>query len=194
MEPSEEMFVICKKCYSEEVAAFPADIRLYMNRARTVSAAPLSPAPEIAVCLNCGFSEFVIAPGWLSAGWLRPFRESRAAMLERLARASRGEAGVGAETAHSVAGNGVEQQDGEPGLVDKNKSKREVPFDSPAPPTRSGQALRFAQDDNKREVVRFAQDGNVSEVLRVAKDDSASVSGCGCRRSRFQRGRLDLLH
>lgn len=171
--------MICKKCYSEEVAAFPADIRLYMNRARTVSAAPLSPAPEIAVCLNCGFSEFVIAPGWLSAGWLRPFRESRAAMLERLARASRGEAGVGAETAHSVAGNGVEQQDGEPGLVDKNKSKREAPFDSPA---RSGQALRFAQDDN------------VSEVLRVAKDDSASVSGCGCRRSRFQRGRLDLLH
>ncbi len=99
----EENCVICKRCYSELVAPFPADIRLYLNRSRTVSAAPLNPPPEIAVCLDCGFSEFVVSPGWLSAGWLRPFRETPAAMLRELARTAQRPESERAETPQPAA-------------------------------------------------------------------------------------------
>jgi hypothetical protein len=95
--------VICKKCYSEMLATFPADIRLYLNRSRTVSAAPLNPPPEIAVCLDCGFSEFVVSSRWLSAGWLRPFRETPAAMLRELARTSQHEEREMDQALHPVA-------------------------------------------------------------------------------------------
>lgn len=69
----------CRHCYSESMATFPSEVRLYLNRTRTISSPPLVPAPEIVVCLDCGFSEFVIAPGWLAAGWLRSFRPAASA-------------------------------------------------------------------------------------------------------------------
>jgi len=52
----------------------PAEIRLYRNSPRTLSHPPMTPSPDIRVCLECGASEFVIPHSWLSAGWLRPLR------------------------------------------------------------------------------------------------------------------------
>jgi hypothetical protein len=52
----------------------PADIRLYRNSHRTLSHPPLTPSPDVRVCLDCGWSEFSIPHSWLSAGWLRPMR------------------------------------------------------------------------------------------------------------------------
>jgi hypothetical protein len=34
----------------------------------------MNPSPDIRVCLDCGWSEFVIPRAWLSAGWLRSLR------------------------------------------------------------------------------------------------------------------------
>ena len=39
---------------------------------------PMTPAPEIRVCLDCGWSEFSIPYAWLSAGWLHFLRKQRA--------------------------------------------------------------------------------------------------------------------
>jgi hypothetical protein len=64
--------MICKSCQSEATASFPADVRLYMNGSRTLSAPPMNPGPMVRVCLRCGASEFMVPPGWLASGWLRP--------------------------------------------------------------------------------------------------------------------------
>lgn len=132
--------MICKRCYSELVAPFPADIRLYLNRSRTVSAAPLNPPPEIAVCLDCGFSEFVVSSRWLSAGWLRAFRETPAAMLRELARTAQPAEGERADRPQPAAQPGAEtidpnrldevtaeQQDETPELVSESGCRR-TPF------------------------------------------------------------------
>jgi hypothetical protein len=66
--------VCCPKCDSEALASVPAEIRLYRNGPRTMSHPPMSPAPDIVVCLDCGWSEFSIPKSWLSAGWLRSLR------------------------------------------------------------------------------------------------------------------------
>jgi len=34
----------------------------------------MSPQPDVQICLDCGFSEFVVPEKWLSAGWLQPLR------------------------------------------------------------------------------------------------------------------------
>jgi hypothetical protein len=60
----------CPKCHSDSVAVVPAEIRFYRNRPRTLSHPPMSPAPDIQVCLDCGYSEFSVPSSWLSAGWL----------------------------------------------------------------------------------------------------------------------------
>jgi hypothetical protein len=39
----------------------------------------MTPSPDIRVCLDCGWSEFVIPRAWLSAGWLRSQRPQSAA-------------------------------------------------------------------------------------------------------------------
>jgi hypothetical protein len=62
----------CNRCQSEACNTFPADVRIYLNNSRTVSAPPMNPGPTIAVCLSCGWSEFNAPPGWLAANWLRP--------------------------------------------------------------------------------------------------------------------------
>lgn len=60
----------CPKCLSDSVSVVPAEIRLYRNGPRTLSHPPMSPSPDIHVCLDCGWSEFAIPRTWLSAGWL----------------------------------------------------------------------------------------------------------------------------
>jgi hypothetical protein len=64
--------MVCPKCESGAVSTVPAEIRLYRNTPRTLSHPPLTPSPDIQVCLDCGWSEFSIPAAWLSAGWLRP--------------------------------------------------------------------------------------------------------------------------
>jgi hypothetical protein len=49
----------------------PAEIRIYRNGPRTQSHPPVSPSPDIHVCMECGWSEFVIPSTWIST-WLKP--------------------------------------------------------------------------------------------------------------------------
>lgn len=64
--------MVCLKCQSTALTLIPAEIRLYRNSPRTLSHPPMTPSPDILVCLDCGWSEFSIPHSWLSAGWLRP--------------------------------------------------------------------------------------------------------------------------
>jgi hypothetical protein len=63
--------MVCPKCQSTSLSVIPSEIRLYRNCLRTLSYPPITPSPEINVCLECGWSEFSIPNSWLSAGWLR---------------------------------------------------------------------------------------------------------------------------
>jgi len=67
--------MLCPKCQSESLAIIPAEVRLYRNTLRTLSHPPLTPSPDVRVCLDCGWSEFVIPGAWLSNGWLRSLRQ-----------------------------------------------------------------------------------------------------------------------
>jgi hypothetical protein len=60
----------CPKCQSDSVSTIPAEIRLYRNSPRTLSHPPLTPSPDVRICLDCGWSEFTVPRSWLSAGWL----------------------------------------------------------------------------------------------------------------------------
>jgi hypothetical protein len=64
----------CPKCQSSALSIIPAEIRLYRNCHRTLSHPPMTPSPDVLVCLDCGWSEFSIPRSWLSAGWLRSMR------------------------------------------------------------------------------------------------------------------------
>ena len=68
----------CPKCHSDAIATIPAEIRLYRNSPRTLSHPPMSPSPDVSVCLDCGWSEFAIPDSWLSAGWLRSHKKQPA--------------------------------------------------------------------------------------------------------------------
>jgi hypothetical protein len=70
--------VICPKCQSSSIFVVPAEIRLYRNCHRTLSHPPMTPSPDVRVCLDCGWSEFSIPRSWLAAGWLRPMRAQTA--------------------------------------------------------------------------------------------------------------------
>ena len=61
----------CPKCQSSSVSIIPAEIRLYRNGPRTLSHPPLTPSPDVRICVDCGWSEFSVPRSWLSAGWLR---------------------------------------------------------------------------------------------------------------------------
>lgn len=63
--------MVCPKCQSSSLSEVPAEIRLYRNRPRTLSHPPLSPYPDVLICLDCGFAEFSVPQAWLSAGWIR---------------------------------------------------------------------------------------------------------------------------
>jgi len=64
----------CPKCQSDSVSILPAEIRLYRNIPRTLSHPPLTPSPDVRICVDCGWSEFSIPRSWLSAGWLHSAR------------------------------------------------------------------------------------------------------------------------
>jgi hypothetical protein len=66
--------MICPKCQSTSIFVVAAEIRLYRNCHRTLSHPPMTPSPDVQVCVDCGWSEFSIPSSWLSAGWLRPLR------------------------------------------------------------------------------------------------------------------------
>jgi hypothetical protein len=66
--------MVCPKCQSAALSLVPAEVRLFRNSPRTLSHPPMTPSPDIRVCLDCGWSEFVIPRAWLSAGWLRSLR------------------------------------------------------------------------------------------------------------------------
>lgn len=66
--------MVCPKCESGALSVIPAEVRLFRNVPRTLSHPPMTPSPDIRVCLDCGWSEFSIPQAWLAAGWLRPLR------------------------------------------------------------------------------------------------------------------------
>ena len=57
--------------------SIPAEIRLYRNAPRTLSHPPLTPSPDIEVCVDCGWSQFSIPPRWLKCGWLESARPAK---------------------------------------------------------------------------------------------------------------------
>lgn len=63
--------MVCSKCLSDSLLSIPAEIRLFRNRPRTLSHPPMSPSPDVVVCLECGWAEFSVPQSWLAAGWLR---------------------------------------------------------------------------------------------------------------------------
>jgi len=66
--------VPCSNCHSDAIALVPAEVRLFRNPLRILAHPPMTPSPDIHVCLDCGFSEFSIPRQWLAAGWLRSLR------------------------------------------------------------------------------------------------------------------------
>jgi hypothetical protein len=66
--------MVCPKCQSQSISEIPAEVRLYRNPVRSMSHPPMTPSPDVRVCLDCGWSEFSIPGAWLSAGWLRSLR------------------------------------------------------------------------------------------------------------------------
>ena len=66
-----EFEAACKHCQSTNTLVLPAEVRVYLNVARSVSVPPISPAPDIMMCLECGWSEFKVSAQWLAARWLR---------------------------------------------------------------------------------------------------------------------------
>lgn len=66
--------MVCSKCKSGALSTVPAEIRLYRNTPRTMSHPPLSPQPDVQVCLDCGNAEFAIPEKWLAGGWLQALR------------------------------------------------------------------------------------------------------------------------
>jgi len=93
--------MICPRCKSQSVAKAPAEIRLYRNCTRRLSLPPLTPAPEVLLCADCGWAEFQIPQEWMAAGWLRQSKvvnassdsatsEPRLVMLPRKAPAASG--------------------------------------------------------------------------------------------------------
>ncbi len=80
--------MVCPKCQSDAISLIPAEVRLYRNSPRTLSHPPMTPSPDIRVCLDCGWSEFVIPRAWLSAGWLRSLRPQTAVSETGVAPAS----------------------------------------------------------------------------------------------------------
>jgi hypothetical protein len=66
--------MVCPKCQSSSVSVIPAEVRLYRNTLRTLGHPPMTPSPDVVVCLDCGWGEFSIPKSWLSAGWLRGLR------------------------------------------------------------------------------------------------------------------------
>jgi hypothetical protein len=74
--------MVCPKCQSESLTEIPAEVRLYRNKMRSTCHPPMTPNPDVLVCLDCGWSEFSIPGAWLSAGWLRSLRREPMATVK----------------------------------------------------------------------------------------------------------------
>ena len=62
----------CSHCNSNSNLTIPAEIRLYLDRPRTLSHPPMNPNPDVRICTECGWAEFSAPASWLAAGWIRP--------------------------------------------------------------------------------------------------------------------------
>jgi hypothetical protein len=80
--------MVCPKCQSESVSVVPAEVRLYRNPTRTISHAPMTPSPDVRVCLDCGWSEFSIPNTWLKANAGVMEKTSEAALEDKAVSAS----------------------------------------------------------------------------------------------------------
>jgi hypothetical protein len=80
--------VSCPNCQSTEVSIIAAEVRLYRDRQRSLSHPPMTPAPDVRVCLDCGWSEFSVPHSWLAAGWLRPANHETAPGPQLVVRAA----------------------------------------------------------------------------------------------------------
>lgn len=67
----------CSHCHSNSVFTIPAEIRLYRDRQRMLSHPPMNPNPEVRICAECGWAEFVVPVTWLAAGWIRRPQQKR---------------------------------------------------------------------------------------------------------------------
>jgi len=71
----------CRRCHSDAVATLPAEIRLYRNSRKTLSYPPMTPSPDVCVCLDCGWSKFSIPDAWLSEGCLKSLKKQSVSAL-----------------------------------------------------------------------------------------------------------------
>jgi len=55
-----EVHVTCPKCQSNSASIIPAEIRRYRNCPRTLSRPPVTPPPDVRICLDCVWSEFSV--------------------------------------------------------------------------------------------------------------------------------------
>ena len=69
--------MVCPKCKSGALSTVAAEIRLYRNAPRTMSHPPMSPQPDVQICLDCGNAEFMVPEKWLSAGWLQAQQKAK---------------------------------------------------------------------------------------------------------------------
>lgn len=76
--------MVCPKCQSGSVSMIPAEIRLYRNSPRTLSHPPMTPSPDVLVCLDCGWAQFSIPRSWLSAGWLRSMHPQAVSIMTEI--------------------------------------------------------------------------------------------------------------
>ena len=76
--------MVCSKCKSASLSIIPADIRLYRDASRTMNHPPMSPQPNVQICLDCGNAEFVAPERWLAAGWLQAHKTKPLANVPRM--------------------------------------------------------------------------------------------------------------
>jgi len=74
--------MICPNCKNGSLVLIPAEVRLYRNSARMLPHPPMTPSPDIHICMDCGWAEFKIPQAWLSAGWLAGLRNQRSLEAE----------------------------------------------------------------------------------------------------------------
>ena len=53
----------CKSCYSTNQSRFPAEIVIHFPGTKDLYRSQLWVFPSLLVCLNCGFTEFIIGDG-----------------------------------------------------------------------------------------------------------------------------------
>lgn len=62
----------CSSCQSEKLGKFPTEMNLHFSGFKNLTKPTVMIFPEVVVCLNCGFGEFI-----LSGADLRKLKEGR---------------------------------------------------------------------------------------------------------------------